>query len=97
MDQPKLHRDYCLFLDCTKYNRNLGCKRHDNAYGIHGGGSRRERLAADRALLAHMRANGDPMALVAYGFVRLYGWFFFNYHRGFWRGQLSRRCWPASR
>ncbi len=84
-------RAYCVFLDGSKYNRNVGCKAHDNAYGVRGGGGERERCAADRALLQHMRNEGDPMAFVAYGFVRFYGWFFFNYHRGLWRGQLLRR------
>jgi hypothetical protein len=87
----KLHRDYCYFLDGSKYNRNWGCKAHDNAYGINGGGSERDRRAADRALYRHMRANHDPMAPIAWFFVATYGWMFFNYHRGLWRGQLLRR------
>jgi len=93
---PPSPRAYCLFLNSFKYDRNRGCKAHDNAYGIHGGGGRSERLAADRALLAHMRARADPLALPVFGFVRLYGWIYFNYHRGLWRGQLVRRFRPGS-
>lgn len=85
-------RNYCILLDGRKYNRNLGCKAHDNAYGIHGGGTGRERRQADRALYAHMRANADPMAFPAFFFVRLYGWLFFNYHKGLWQGQLLKKC-----
>lgn len=86
----KLHRNYCLFLRSSKYNRNVGCKLHDNAYGIRGGGDRRARAAADKALYAHMRENHDPLALPAYVAVRLFGWLFFNYHGRPWRGQLLR-------
>lgn len=89
--KPTLHRDYCLFLDSSKYSRNAGCKAHDNAYGIHGGGRERDRRLADAALLAHMREQRDPMAWPAYLFVRLYGWFYFNYHARPWRGQLIHR------
>ncbi|MGI9276585.1 MAG: hypothetical protein ACR2PT_17295 [Endozoicomonas sp.] len=87
----KLNRDYCLLLDHTKYNRNIGCKKHDNAYGINGGGSEHDRRIADRAFYAHMKNNNDPMALLSYIAVSTFGWFFFNYHQGFWRGQLSKR------
>ena len=84
-------RQYCLFMDGRKFNRNIGCKRHDNAYGIRGGGRAAERLAADMALYRHMRGNGDPLAPVVLGFVRVFGWFFFNYHGRPWRGQLVRK------
>ncbi len=86
-------RDYCYFLDHRRYARNLGCRRHDNAYGIHGGGGERERRRADMALFTHMRANGDPMAMLTLVACMLYGWFFFNYHPGrwLWKGQLVRR------
>ena len=84
-------RQYCLFMDGRKYRRNLACKRHDNAYGINGGGDEAQRLAADRALLAHMREERDPLAWIAFAFIRLFGWFFFNYHGQPWRGQLVRR------
>ena len=87
----KLRRDYCYFLDSAKYNRNWGCKAHDNAYGERGGGSERDRRRADAALLAHMRAERDPMAWIAWIFIRLYGWVFFNYHGRPWRGQLFRK------
>ncbi len=40
-------RHYCLFMDGTKHNRNAGCRAHDNAYGIYGGGTERDRRAAD--------------------------------------------------
>lgn len=76
-------------------NRNMGCKRHDNAYGINGGGTRADRRRADRALYAHMRANGDPLALPVLVFTRLFGWFFFNYHGKPWRGQLVRKIFPG--
>ena len=88
-------RRYCLLMDGSKRNRNAGCKRHDNAYGIHGGGSGVDRLAADRALLHHMRSNNDPLALVAFLFTRCFGWAFFNYHGAPWRGQLIRKLLPS--
>jgi hypothetical protein len=86
-------RDYCYFLDHRKFNRNIGCRLHDNAYGINGGGGERDRRAADLVLFRHMRAQGDPMAVVTLIGCTLYGWFFFNYHPGrwLWRGQLVRR------
>ena len=91
-DGVVLHRNYCLVINPHKYNRNLGCKFHDNAYGIIGGGYSKERKAADLQLLHHMTREGDPLAYLVYFFVRLFGWFFFNYHRGWpWRGQLSKK------
>jgi hypothetical protein len=84
-------RQYCLFMNGRRYDRNLGCKRHDNAYGINGGGSERDRLAADLALYRRMRGNRDPLAMVVLAFTRLFGWFFFNYHGKPWRGQLVRK------
>jgi hypothetical protein len=87
-------RQYCLFMDGGKYNRNMGCKRHDNAYGINGGGTSADRLRADRALYDHMRGNADPLAPVVLAFTRLFGWFFFNYHGRPWRGQLVRKIFP---
>lgn len=86
-------RNYCVFLDSRKYNRNVGCRRHDNLYGINGGGTRADRLAADREFLAYMRGQGDPMAWPSYVACRAFGWFFWNYHSGrwLWRGQLLRR------
>lgn len=83
-------------MDGTKYNRNAGCRAHDNAYGVHGGGTERDRRAADLALFRHMRENKDPLALVVLYFTRVYGWTFFNYHDGrLWRGQLIRKLWPG--
>ncbi len=90
-----MERQYCLFMNGRKYNRNKGCQKHDNAYGIKGGGGERDRLHADMALYRHMRENGDPLAPVVLFFVRTYGWFFFNYHGRPWWGQLSRRFFPA--
>ncbi len=90
----KLYRDYCFFLNSKKYNRNLGCKWHDNAYGINGGGSTVERKIADRALLNYMQQNKDPLAYPVYITVRLWGWLFFNYHKGLWKGQLIKRLCP---
>ncbi len=90
----KKERQYCLFMDGRKRNRNIGCKRHDNAYGINGGGSEADRLSADLALYRHMRGNRDPMAPVVLAFTRLFGWFFFNYHGRPWRGQLVRKIFP---
>ena len=86
-------RDYCYFLDHRKFNRNIGCRLHDNAYGINGGGGERERRGADMALYRHMRSQGDPMAVPTLVGCTLYGWFFFNYHPGrwLWRGQMVRR------
>ena len=52
---PSPTRDYCYFLDHRKYNRNRGCRRHDNLYGINGGGGERDRWSADRELFSHMR------------------------------------------
>lgn len=87
----RLHRDYCYFLDSSKYNRNWGCKAHDNAYGIRGGGGESDRWRADLALYRHMRANRDPAALIAFIATLTCGWLYFNYHRGLWHGQLVRR------
>jgi hypothetical protein len=91
MAQPE--RNYCYFLDHRKYNRNRGCRLHDNAYGINGGGGERDRWKADLALFRHMRDNRDPMSWIALYGTLCYGWFFFNYHPGrwLWRGQLIRR------
>ena len=91
---PQKERQYCLFMDGRKYNRNLACKRHDKAYGIKGGGDARVRLAADKALLTHMREHSDPLAVWAYSFSRLFGWAFFNYHGHPWSGQLVRKFFP---
>ena len=87
-------RQYCLFMNGRKYNRNAGCKRHDNAYGINGGGTGQDRLTADRALVAHMRQQGDPLAPLVFAFTRSFGWIFFNYHAGPWHGQLIRKILP---
>jgi hypothetical protein len=87
-------RQYCLFMDGTKRNRNIGCKKHDNAYGINGGGGEADRLCADMTLFRHMRSNHDPMAPLVLLFTRLFGWFFFNYHGRPWRGQLVRKIFP---
>lgn len=86
-------RNYCYFLNHRKYDRNAGCRLHDNAYGINGGGGETERHRADMVLFAHMRVKGDPMAVVTLIACTLYGWFFFNYHPGrwLWQGQLVRR------
>nr|WP_232307239.1 hypothetical protein [Sphingomonas sp. Y57] len=78
-------------MDGSKHNRNAGCRAHDNAYGIYGGGSERDRRAADLALFRHMRANRDPLAFLVLYFTTVYGWFFFNYHGRPWRGQLVRK------
>lgn len=87
-------RQYCLLMDGSKRNRNVGCKRHDNAYGIRGGGNGQDRRHADRQLWLHMRSNHDPLAPLAYLFTRSFGWFFFNYHGTPWRGQLVRKIFP---
>ena len=87
-------RHYCIFMDGSKHNRNVGCRAHDNAYGIYGGGTERDRRAADLALYRHMRANRDRLAPVVLFFTTCYGWFFFNYHGRPWRGQLIRRLFP---
>jgi len=86
-------RNYCALLDHRKYNRNAGCRRHDNLYGIAGGGTERMRWRVDRELYRTMRAQGDPMALPALIGCLMFGWFFWNYHSGVWpwRGQLLRR------
>lgn len=88
---PQKERQYCLFMDGRKYDRNPACKRHDKAYGIKGGGDGRARLAADRAMRDHMRQNGDPLAGWTYDFLRGFGWVFFNYHGRPWSGQLIRK------
>jgi hypothetical protein len=92
-EAPPPTRNYCHFLDGRKYNRNAGCRAHDNAYGIAGGGGERDRWRHDLALFRAMRGQGDPMALPALLACLCYGWFFFNYHPGrwLWRGQLVRR------
>ena len=88
-------RQYCLFMNGRKFNRNAGCKRHDNAYGINGGGNGKDRLRADLALFAHMRDQRDPLAWWVLSFTRCFGWFFFNYHGSPWQGQLIRKIYPA--
>jgi hypothetical protein len=88
-------RQYCLFMDGRKYQRNLGCKRHDNAYGINGGGSEADRRAADLRFYRHMREQRDPLAPLVLAVVTLFGWFFFNYHGRPWRGQLVRKIFRA--
>lgn len=88
-------RHYCIFMDGSKFNRNAGCRAHDNAYGIHGGGSERDRRAADLALYRHMRSNRDWLAPVVLYFTTVCGWFFFNYHGRPWRGQLIRKLFPG--
>jgi hypothetical protein len=92
MAEPERH--YCIFMDGSKYNRNAGCRAHDNAYGIYGGGTERDRRKADLVLYRRMRGEGDPMAPVVLFFVTFYGWFFFNYHGRPWRGQLIRKIFP---
>lgn len=96
-DQGEKQRNYCLFLAGEKYNRNGACRLHDNLYGINGGGGRADRLAADRRLYTHMKDNRDPMALPTFLGIRLFGWFFFNYHAGQapWTGQLIKKIWPG--
>jgi hypothetical protein len=91
MNMPE--RDYCYFIDHRKYNRNIGCRKHDNAYGINGGGSERDRWRADMTFYRHMKGNGDPMALPSLIACLTFGWFCWNYHpgKGLWRGQLLRR------
>ena len=90
-------RDYCYFLDHRKYDRNVGCRRHDNLYGINGGGGEGDRWRADRELFAHMKGQRDPMAWPTLLGCLALGWFFFNYHPGRWpwRGQLVRRLVKA--
>lgn len=84
-----LHKSYCFLIGGRKYNRNLICKLHDNAYGKNGGGDPARRLQADREMYAFMKKNGDPMAFPAYIALRLFGWAFFNYKSGgLWCGQL---------
>lgn len=92
MTEPQ--RQYCLLMDSRKYDRNAGCRAHDNAYGINGGGSELDRRRADYALFRRMRERGDPMAFAVLFFTRVYGWMFFNYTRSWpWRGQLIRKIW----
>ncbi len=87
-------RSYCIFMDGSKYNRNAGCRAHDNAYGIYGGGSEKDRWKADFTLFCHMRSNRDPMAPIAFYFTIVCGWFFYNYRQKWpWRGQLIRKIW----
>jgi hypothetical protein len=88
-------RNYCLFMDGSKYNRNIACKRHDNAYGIKGGGGEMERIKADKEFFNHLKSNKDPLAFIAYWGVRFYGWLFFNYKKTMpWRGQLIKKIFP---
>lgn len=94
MQQAKnTDRDYCFLINGAKYNRNLACKKHDNAYGINGGGNGKDRQVADSKFYQHLRGNNDPMALPAYLAVRLFGWLFFNYTkpRLLWQGQLIKK------
>ena len=92
-------RNYCAFLDPNKYNRNQGCRRHDNLYGIAGGGTERQRWRVDLEFYRTMRGQGDPMALPSLIACLTCGWFFWNYHSGRWpwRGQLLRRFVKAKR
>ena len=90
---PDVERNYCAFLDHRKYNRNIGCRLHDNHYGIAGGGSESDRRRIDREFYAYMKGQGDPMAFWAWLGCTVFGWFFFNYHPGtwLWQGQMLRR------
>lgn len=90
---PEMERNYCVFLNPEKYNRNAACRRHDNLYGVNGGGGERDRWGVDLDFYRTMKAQGDPMALPAYIACMTFGWFFWNYHPGLWiwRGQLLRR------
>jgi len=92
-DEKPPERNYCHLLDHRKYNRDRGCQLHDNAYGIAGGGSESDRYAADTDFYRRMRDQNDPMAIPALLACRGFGWFFFNYHPGYWlwRGQMVRR------
>lgn len=92
MCQKILGRDYCFLLNSHKYNRNYGCKKHDNAYGINGGGGAKERKQADIRFYEYLKSNNDPMAWFAFAAVRLFGWMFFNYQYGKpWVGQLTKK------
>lgn len=75
-----------------KNNRNIGCKKHDNLYGIHGGGNKYDRKKADLILFQHMKENKDGLAPFVYIGIRLFGWLFFNYTKTSmirpWNGQL---------
>lgn len=87
-----IHRDYCFLLNGQKYNRNIACKYHDNAYGIKGGGNGKDRKKADRIFLKALLKNKDPMAYIIYVAVRIFGWFFFNYKSGaLWKGALIKK------
>lgn len=88
-------RDYCLFIDCRKYNRNIGCRKHDNAYGINGGGGESERKAADLAFYRHMQSEGDPLAGITYAACRVFGWLYFNYFGRPWHGQLIKKIFSS--
>ncbi len=82
-------------MDGSKYNRNIACKLHDNAYGIKGGGSEHDRAKADKIFFNHLKQNKDPLAWIAYLGVRFYGWLFFNYQKTMpWRGQLLKKIFP---
>jgi len=89
----KKERDYCLFINCRKYNRNEGCKKHDNAYGINGGGNETDRLRSDQEFYDYMQKQGDPLARLSYIACRAFGWAFFNYHGQPWRGQLIKKIY----
>jgi hypothetical protein len=86
-------RDYCYLINSRIRDRNCGCRRHDNAYGINGGGGEVDRWVADAALYRHMRAQKDPLAIPIRLACLFWGWIFFNYHPGrwLWTGQLIRR------
>lgn len=88
-------RQYCLLMDGRKHNRNRACRRHDNAYGINGGGTEADRRRADLAFYRHMRTERDPLALPVLAAVTCFGWFFFNYHGRPWHGQLVRKLFPG--
>ena len=91
-DGTILHRDYCFLIDGEKYNRNIACKRHDNIYGVNGGGTPDMRKQADLLFYQHLKSNQDPMAFLSYMAVRLCGWAFFNYESGaLWTGQLIKK------
>ncbi len=80
-----------MVLDSSKHGRNMVCKFHDNAYGIRGGGTGKDRLQADKIMYQKLKENKDPMAGLVYLATRLFGWIFFNYRKGLWTGQLSKR------
>jgi hypothetical protein len=72
----RMMKSSCTVLHTNQESINSCCHQHDVQYGVKGTMSRSE---ADAALRECIKANGRPVrALVIWGVVRCFGFFFFR-------------------